>query len=202
AVESHGTPDEGRETPLVTATNGDPGPAEEKRGVIVHAQIHSMEFAATTAALDLVDRLLQAHGTDPRVTLALDTRTFYVVPRVNPDGAEAGLADGRFRRSSVRPYPRDEPEDGLQREDVGGDGRVLFRRWPDPNGSWKPHPEDARLLVARSPDDVEGEFFRVLPEGTIRNWDGVTIPIASPLEGLDLNRNWPADWAPEADQQG
>ena len=42
----------------------------------------------------------------------------------------------------------------------------------------------------------------MLPEGTIHNWDGVTIPVAPPLEGLDLNRNWPADWAPEAEQQG
>ena len=58
------------------------------------------------------------------------------------------------------------------------------------------------LLIARRPDDIEGDFYRVLPEGTIRNWDGVTIPIAPPLEGLDLNRNWPADWAPEAEQQG
>ena len=42
----------------------------------------------------------------------------------------------------------------------------------------------------------------MLPEGTIRNWDGVNIPIAPPLEGLDLNRNWPADWAPESEQLG
>jgi Zinc carboxypeptidase len=75
-------------------------------------------------------------------------------------------------------------------------------RMKDPNGSWKPHSDDARALIARSPDDVEGEFYRVLPEGSIHNWDGVNIPIAPPLEGLDLNRNWPADWAPEAEQQG
>ena len=58
------------------------------------------------------------------------------------------------------------------------------------------HPDDARALIARSPDDVEGDFYRVLPEGSIYNWDGVNIPIAPPLEGLDLNRNWHADWAP------
>ena len=75
-------------------------------------------------------------------------------------------------------------------------------RQPDPNGAWKPHPDDPRLLVARRPDDVEGEFFRVFPEGTIQNWDGVTVKIAPVLEGLDLNRNWPADWAPEGDQPG
>ena len=161
-----------------------------------------MEFTGTTAALALIDRLLHGYGEDERITKALDTRTFYIVPRVNPDGAEAGLADGRFRRSSVRPFPREEPDDGLHREDVDGDGRVLMMRQPDPNGAWKPHPDDPRLLIARRPDDVTGEFFRVFPEGTIKNWDGVTVKIARPFEGLDLNRNWPADWAPEGDQLG
>ena len=193
---------EGREIPIATVTNFETGPHDEKPAVFLHAQIHAMEFTGTTAALHLLDRLLHEHGDDERITHALDTRAFYVVPRVNPDGAEAGLADGRFRRSSVRPYPRDEPQDGLHRDDIDGDGRVLFMRMPDPNGSWKPHPEDSRLLIAREPDDVSGDFYRVLPEGTIQNWDGVTIPIAPPLEGLDLNRNWPADWAPESEQQG
>ena len=115
-------------------TNRETGPAEEKPAVIVHAQIHAMEFTGTTAALTLLDRLLHGYGEDEKVTAALDTRTFYVVPRVNPDGAEAGLADGRFRRSSVRPYPREELQDGLHREDVDGDGRVLMMRQRDPNG--------------------------------------------------------------------
>ncbi len=200
--DSIGTSYEGRDIWLCTVTNGETGPAEEKPAMIVHAQIHASEFTGTTAALDLLDRLLHGYGTEEKVTAALDTRCFYVVPRVNPDGAEAVLADGRWRRSSVRPYPREEPQDGLQREDVDGDGRVLFMRMRDPNGSWKPHPEDARLLVARAPDDLEGEFYAVLPEGTIRNWDGVTVPIPPAVEGLDLNRQWPAEWAPEGEQQG
>jgi Zinc carboxypeptidase len=193
---------EGRDIQLATVTNLETGPPEEKPAIFVHAQIHAMEFTGTTAAMNLLDRLLHGYGEDEKVTQALDTRTFYVVPRVNPDGADAGLADGRFRRSSVRPYPRDEPQDGLHREDVDGDGRVLMMRLPDPNGPWKPHPDDPRLLVPRRPDDLEGDFYRVYPEGTIHNWDGVTVKIAPPLEGLDLNRNWPADWVPEGDQLG
>jgi murein tripeptide amidase MpaA len=201
-VGSIGTSYEGREIPLVTVTDHEAGPPEEKPAVFLHAQIHAMEFTGTTAALALLDRLLHGFGEDARVTEALRTRAFYVVPRVNPDGAEAGLTDGRFRRSSVRPYPRDEPQDGLHREDVDGDGRVLMMRRHDPTGPWKPHPDEPRLLVARRPDDVDGEFFRVFPEGTIRNWDGVTVTIAPAFEGLDLNRNWPADWAPEGEQLG
>src|SRR3989337_1041055 len=112
----------GLEIRMGSVTNLETGPAEEKPAVFVHAQIHAMEFTGTTAALHLLDRLLHGYGEDERVTLALDTRTFYVVPRVNPDGAEAGLADGRYRRSSVRPYPREEPQDGLHRDDVDGDG--------------------------------------------------------------------------------
>ena len=201
-VEPIGRSYEGREIWLCTVTNAETGPAEEKPAVIVHAQIHASEFTGTTAALDLIDRLLHGYGEEKRVTAALDTRCFYVVPRVNPDGPEAVLTDGRWRRSSVRPYPRDEPEDGLQRGDVDGDGRVLFMRMPDANGAWKTHPDDRRLLVPRPPDDLDGDFYRVLPEGTIRNWDGETIPIAPMLEGLDLNRQWPAEWAPEGEQQG
>jgi murein tripeptide amidase MpaA len=103
ALESIGQSYEGRDIVLATVTNLDTGPADDKPAVFVHAQIHAMEFTGTTAALALLDRLLHDHGSDERVTHALDTRTFYVVPRVNPDGAEAGLADGRFRRASVRP---------------------------------------------------------------------------------------------------
>jgi hypothetical protein len=201
-VESIGKSFEGRQIPLVTVTNQATGRPEEKPAIIVHAQIHASEFTGTTAALNLLDRLLHGYGSEERVTHALDTRTFYVVPRVNPDGAEAVLEDGRWRRSSIRPYPRDEPEDGLHREDMDGDGRVLMMRLRDPNGPWKPHPDDARLLIPREPNDVEGDFYRVFPEGTIKNWDGVTVTVAPALEGLDLNRNWPADWAPEGEQLG
>jgi murein tripeptide amidase MpaA len=45
-VESIGTSYEGREILLVTVTNLETGPPEEKPAVFVHAQIHAMEFTA------------------------------------------------------------------------------------------------------------------------------------------------------------
>ena len=101
-----------------------------------------------------LERLLTDYGSDEKVTRALDTRTFYVVPRLNPDGAELALSEQpRYVRSSVRKYPLPEREDGLQAEDVDGDGRVLTMRLRDPNGNWKPHPEAAAVMVRREPDE-------------------------------------------------
>ena len=58
-------------------------------------------------------------------------------------------------------------------------------RRKDPNGAWKPHPDEPRLMVPRDPDEgpEDGEFYRLLWEGTIRNYDGVTIKIAAAARG-------------------
>jgi hypothetical protein len=204
AVESIGTSYEGRDIWLVTLTNTETGEHLDKPGLLVEANIHSMEWTGCTAALHLIHRLLTDYGNDEQVTRALDTRVFYVIPRLNPDGAERGLEERRFIRSSVRPYPREQQDDGLRVEDVDGDGRVLDMRVEDPNGAWRPHPDEPGLLVRREPVDGpdDGPFYRPLAEGRIENYDGVTIKVPPPLEGLDLNRNFPAEWAPEHEQRG
>ena len=152
--------------------------------------------------------LLSHYGGDGeqgrRVTHLLDTRALYLCPRLNPDGAELALADRpRHIRSSTRRYPYDEePVDGLTVEDVDGDGRILLMRIPDPHGSHKKCERDPRLMVPREPGEFGGEYYRMMPEGTLRNHDGVTVRVNPDLEGLDLNRNFPAGWRHEAEQQG
>ncbi|TML66445.1 MAG: carboxypeptidase [Actinobacteria bacterium] len=203
-VESIGKSYEARDIWLVTITNTDTGAHADKPAFLIEANIHSMEWTGSTAALHLIHKLLSEYGNDERVTRALDTRVFYVIPRLNPDGAERGLQERRFIRSSVRPYPREEQDDGLHVQDVDGDGRVLDMRIADPNGPWKPHPDAPSLLIRRDPVDGpdDGPFYRLVPEGRIENYDGVTIKVPPPLEGLDLNRNFPAEWAPEHEQRG
>jgi murein tripeptide amidase MpaA len=189
---SIGSSYEGREIWLATVTNFETGPDLEKPAFLVEANIHAIEVTGCTAALHLLHRLLTGYGSDDRVTRALDTRPFYVVPRLNPDGAELALAERpRFVRSSVRPYPLADPQDGLHEEDLDGDGRILMMRFRDENGAWKTHPDEPRLMIRRDPDEGpgEGEFYRLLWEGTIRNYDGV-------------NRNFPYEWTTEAEQRG
>ena len=203
-VESIGKSYEGRNIWLVTVTNSATGDDRDKPGFLVEANIHSVEWTGSSAALHLIHRLLSGYDDDALVTRALDTRVFYVIPRLNPDGAERALQERRFIRSSVRPYPREQQDDGLHIQDVDGDGRVLSMRVEDANGPWKRHPDEPRLMVRREPIDGPevAPFYRLLPEGRIENYDGVTIKIPPPLEGLDLNRNFPAEWAPEHEQRG
>jgi murein tripeptide amidase MpaA len=204
-VESIGKSHEGRDVWLLTVTNFKTGTDTEKPALWVDGNIHASELAASAANLYFLNSLLTRYGKDKSVTDALDTRAFYICPRVNPDGAEWALADHpKVIRSSTRPYPFDEePVEGLMaNEDIDGDGRILSMRIPDPNGAWKCHPDDPRLMIRREPVESGGSYYRVLPEGLIKNYDGTTIQVRGPKEGLDLNRNFPVNWRQEVDQQG
>ena len=203
-VHSIGQSYEGRDIWLATVTRFSTGPADEKPAFWVDANIHATELSPSSAALYLLHRLTSGDGADADVTRALDTRAFYIVPRVNPDGAELAMqTPPRWLRSSARPYPFDEePIEGLRREDVDGNGKLLSMRIPDPNGAWKAHPDEPRLLVRRGPTETGGTYYRQLPEGRLTNFDGVQIRLQKSKEGLDLNRNFPSEWRPEGDQGG
>jgi len=203
-LESIGKSYEGRDIWLVTVTNFAAGEDRCKPALWVDGNIHATELAPSSACLYLINRLVTEYGSDADITRCLDTRVFYVCPRVNPDGAELALADKpRYIRSSTRPYPYDEdPIGGLVEEDVDGDGRVLNMRIPDPNGPWKVCSEDARLLVRRDPAETGGQYYRVLPEGPVEDYDGALIKIQPDKERLDLNRNFPIEWRQEYEQEG
>lgn len=195
---------EGRDIWLVVLTQRRTGDDAEKPALWVDGNIHAAELTASTACLYYLHRLLEGYGSDAQVTRLLDTRCVYLCPRLNPDGAELALADRpRHIRSSVRRYPYDEaPVDGLTIEDVDGDGRILSMRIADPNGPWKPHPQEPRLLVAREPGEAGGTYYRLLPEGTLKHYDGLRVSVNRDPEGLDLNRNFPSQWRQEFEQAG
>jgi murein tripeptide amidase MpaA len=204
-IESIGKSHEGRDVWLITATNFASGPDAEKPALWVDGNLHATEVAGSTAVLYFIHTLAQGYGKDKTITDCLDSRTFYIVPRVNPDGAELALADKpRMVRSSTRPYPYDEDRvEGLTAyDDIDGDGRVLAMRIGDQNGAWKTHPDDPRLMIRREAVDTGGTYYRLLPEGWVKNFDGVTIQVKGPKEGLDLNRNFPVAWRQENDQLG
>ena len=203
-LSSLGNSYEGRSIWCVTLTNHETGDPSHKPAFYVDANIHATELSGSVAALKLIDTLLSGYGVRQDVSRLLDTRTIYVIPRVNPDGAEWAMAERpRFIRSSVRPYPYDEDAiEGLEAEDIDGDGRILMMRFRDDNGPWKKHPAEPRLMVRRDPVETGGEYYRIVSEGRVKAYDGFNLPVAKTKTGLDLNRNFPEEWRPESTQLG
>ncbi|MCO4834200.1 MAG: hypothetical protein KC481_11110 [Acidimicrobiaceae bacterium] len=199
-IETYGQSFEGRDLLIATITDSSTGSHDTKPAHWIDASIHAVELTATVAACRVLQRLVDGFTTgDEQMVRALQTRTFYIVPRVNPDGAEWAMADTpKFRRSSVRPWPlaNGHRMPGHLSEDIDGDGRILQMRIADPDGQWMPHPDDARLLIPVLPQGPPAGTprYRVLAEGTIESYDGFTVPKPRPPEGLDMNRNYPAGW--------
>lgn len=183
--------------PLLMARVAGPGSDPETRpAYLVQANVHAPEVAGTHAALYLIKRLLEGYGSDPHIHTLLTDVTFYIVPRMNPDGAEFILTTGGSIRSRNTDRYR---KNGLYQTDVNGDGLLLSMRIEDPCGDMKCHPKDPRLMVPRKADD-EGPFYFVYPEGMVHDWDGGRINLA--FRSADFNRNWAANWRPEYEQGG
>jgi murein tripeptide amidase MpaA len=203
SVEVIGQSHEGRPIWLLRVTNKKTGPDSEKPAVWIDANIHATEIAGTTTSMCIIYTLPTEYGTDQQITQLLNSSVYYIVPRVNPDGAELSMSEiPQYVRSGVRPYPWEDKAEGVHSKDIDQDGRILTMRIPDPNGDWKVSSLDPRLMERRGIDEHGGKYYRLLPEGIIEDFDGYQIKIANPHQGLDFNRNFPVKWRPENDQHG
>ncbi|HLL78587.1 MAG TPA: M14 family metallopeptidase [Ktedonobacteraceae bacterium] len=203
-IESIGKSLEGRDLWLVTLTNFETGPDLEKPAYWIDGNTHASEVTGSTVVLYTLWSYLAQYGSDEQVTRVLDRSVIYLLPRISVDGAEKYLTSPHYLRSSTRkhPFANADERDGLYPEDIDGDGQILEMRIQDPNGSYKRSEKDGRIMRRRDPAEEGGEYYHVLPEGLIRNYDGYTIPIAPRAEWLDINRNYPYEWAPENVEPG
>ncbi len=192
----------GRNIWLATLTHQETGKALEKPGYWIDANTHAAEVTGSAVALYIIYHLLTHYQRDSQVTRLLDNYTVYALPRIAVDGAEKYLTTAYYLRSSIRPYPYPEEQDGLYPEDINGDGRILQMRIRDECGAWKVCEQDSRIMRPREPDEFDGTYYTVFTEGLIRNYDGYNIALAPSLEGIDFNRNYPYSWLPEGKQKG
>jgi murein tripeptide amidase MpaA len=201
-IESIGKSLEGRDLWLVTLTNAATGPALEKPGYWIDGNTHAGEVTGSTVVLYTIWSYLTKYGSDEAVTRILDRSALYLLPRISPDGADRYLTTPYMLRSSTRAYPYEDERDGLYPEDIDGDGLILDMRIKDPNGAWTCSKKDARIMRRREIDEEGDDYYSLLTEGYVRNYDGYTIPLAPAREGLDINRNYPFEWEPEGTQRG
>ncbi|MHA2252056.1 MAG: M14 family metallopeptidase [Candidatus Kariarchaeaceae archaeon] len=202
-VEVIGKTFEGREIWCAGVTNYEIKDATDKPAYYVDANIHAGEVTGSVVALYTIHYLCSMFGKEKYITDLMNDFTIYIVPRISADGSEMYLTTPYSLRSSTRFWPYPEKLPGFHREDINDDGEILLMRKEDPSGDWKVSEKDPRLLLKRSPEDREGKFYRLFPEGMIQDWkEGDPILLAPTPEGLDLNRNNPSKWAQEFKQRG
>lgn len=193
---------EGRDIWAVEVANAKGTPLDERPALLVAANFEGDHVIGSELALYTIDALLGGYASSAEVKQRLDTSVFYVVPRVNPDGAEAMFAPVKsLRRTNATPFDADNDartdEDGP--EDLNGDGVVTVMRVKDSKGSYTISRDDARLMARADPAKGESGGWAIYPEGLDNDGDGF-INEDGP-GGADLNRNfmhqYPA-YAPDA----
>jgi hypothetical protein len=186
----------------VDVNNPATGPANEKPGFYVDGNIHGGEVLAGEGALAFLERILAGFGKDPEITELVDGRAFYIVPIVNPDGRAISVDTPENHRWNIR--PTDEDGDGRvdedPPEDLDGDGRILQMRIPDPEGPWSIHPTDPRRMVRVRDGAAATMRYQLFGEGLDNDGDGRINE--DRVGGIDLNRNFPANWSPTQSASG
>jgi len=193
---------EGRPIFALRLTSGAGEPPAGRPAILVVANADGPEVFSSGVALFLAESIASGAG-DARIDGFLDRATLLVVPRANPDAAEArfatplaeveatgrGVDDDRDRREGEDPP-----------EDVDGDGVVAWMRWPDPKGEWIEDPADPRALVRADAAKGERGRYRLSVEGRDRDRDERVAEDAE--KNAIVNRNFPHGWTEHADDAG
>lgn len=193
---------EGRPVWQMTFTNKKSGKDTDKPAAFFEGGRHSGEVTGTECVLYLAKYLLDNYGKEPDVTHLLNTKTIYLKPINNPDGHNLYMKTAQSNRSTVR--PEDNDNDGLldedSPEDIDGDGIILTMRWKDEKkGNMIPDPKDSSGRIMKRVDAGKGVYL-TSSEGIDNDGDGRINEDG--IGGLDLHRNYPENWRPQAEATG
>jgi murein tripeptide amidase MpaA len=166
-------------------------PVEERPALLMAANLEGDHLIGSELALATIDWLLTQYGTNDEVRQRIDEQAFFVVPRVNPDGAEAMFGPvATWQRGNLSPYDDDNDArvDEDPPEDLNGDGLITFMRVRDPSGPYMTDPADARLLKRADASKAESGAWALYWEGRDNDVDGFYNEDG--VGGVDLNRNF------------
>ena len=165
---------------VVTATQRQAtGAAADKPAFWIDGNIHAAELTASTACLYFLQSLEEGYGKD---------RGHHPAAR-HARGLRLPAHQSRRRRMGARRPARSTSAPRRALSVRRGTGRRLRRRG---RGRRRAHPHDAhpgpqrrptrriprtpRLMIPRDPAESGGTYWRVIPEGTLRDYDGVDDP--------------------------
>jgi hypothetical protein len=171
--------------------------------VLLVAAIDGSRAWTSGLALDHAQRLAAGYANDAKIKAFLDSTTLYVVPRANPDAAEARFAKPLSESWATGPGV-DDDRDGRQGEDppsdVDGDGLVTWMRVPDPDGEWMADPVDPRATIRADRRTGQRGTWKFVREGRDADHDEEASEDAE--HDAVVNRNFPHGWKEHAAESG
>jgi len=174
----------------ISGTNG-PSPLE-KQALLICGNLEADHVIGSEVALGIAQHLTQNYATDDQVMEVLDQRTFYIIPRLNPDGAER-FFDEVLHEESGNLKPRDEDFDWKKDEDppedLNKDGLITMMRFKDKQGNWVIDEKDPRLMKKKEEDTPLDRLYKLVPEGMDNDGDGEYNEDGK--GGFNINRNFP-----------
>ncbi len=172
--------------------SGEKGGPLEKQALMICGNLEGDHLVGSEVALGIATYLANGYGSDEEVTAILDKRTFYIIPRLNPDGAEFFFENVLMDRTK-NSRPRDEDYDWQidedPPEDLNGDGMITLMRVKDKEGEWYIDKDDPRLMIKKEENTPLDSLYKIYPEG-IDN-DGDELYNEDNPGGFNINRNFP-----------
>ncbi|AGL17003.1 M14 family zinc carboxypeptidase [Actinoplanes sp. N902-109] len=92
-----------------------------KTGVLAYSQEHAREWATPLVTLEFAERLLANYATDPATRQLVDEVDVFVIPTVNPDGANYSFNDFTFQRKNMVNHCTGAARDPRNRDSWGVD---------------------------------------------------------------------------------
>jgi len=194
-LESIGKTRGGRDIWALEIANPAGVPPAKRPALLLAASFEADHLAGSEIALAVAEFLLKNYPATAEVKQRLDSSTIYIVPRVNPDGAEGYFAPVKTGRRT-NATPRDDDNDGRTDEDgpedLNGDGFITVMRVKAPDGDYTIDPEEPRLMKRADPKKGESGAYKLFWEGVDNDGDGFINE--DPPGGVDINRNFAHDY--------
>jgi hypothetical protein len=172
------------------------GRPETHPGLLIIAGVDGPDLISSEVALQFVQDVLDQATVDS-VAALLDKTSFYVIPRLNPDAAQAFFTLPKMA-SVTNLQPSDDDVDGAMDEDgpedLDKDGFITLMRVTDPEGSYVADDKDPQLLRKPNRERGEGGVYKLFVEGKDNDADGRWNE--DPPGGIQFSLNFPYAYRP------
>lgn len=170
------------------------GDVKNHPAVAVIGGVKGSHLLGSELALTFAEKLL-ANSSSDEISTLLESTTFYVLPRINPDATEQYFASLKYERDVNTTSTNDDRDDDFNEDpfnDLNGDKLITMMRVEDPTGKWMIHPDETRLLKMADITKGEKGSYKMFTEGTDDDGDGAFNE--DNTGGVNINKNFTYDY--------